>query len=492
MSNLSNALCLVTLASLSSTSTYAQVSTPEVEPNGDKFEASVFTGMDAGDDLTGACLGNVNGSGNMASDSTDYWDISTAPQATPGWYRWTLAVTPGNDLEIRALDTAGSTGTGSVGVVGSDDYAQGDSNDEIHWYSNETASRIYVRLTGSSTSAAAYSASLSVTPILDTSVVGSFLPGMITISTVGQTSDDTDISIADSSRTIIPSFLNDDRPGTTQSELTRSYPAGTYYLVVCDFDQNNSEGAAVDDNYVNGEIMDFPNAFVASSTSVGDNLTFLIDDGQGTQVVTPANKSLVHGIEFFRFTVGLGGSSAICVGDGGNQTGCTSCPCGNQAPAGSSGGCLNSTGRGARLIPSGSPSVSLPLGSTQDLRFDAEDLPPLTFCVLSAGDVLAPESMAHPCFGLGFGATDLAFDGLRCVSTNTRLHGGRRTDAQGEVGVTNSSWGGAGAPPAGIAQRFGYVAGQTRYFQLIHRENALSVCARGLNTSQAVGIGFTP
>ena len=35
-------------------------------------------------------------------------------------------------------------------------------------------------------------------------------------------------------------------------------------------------------------------------------------------------------------------------------------------------------------------------------------------------------------------------------------------------------------------------AGQTRFFQLINRDDVLAVCMRGLNTSQAVEVTFAP
>ena len=51
-----------------------------------------------------------------------------------------------------------------------------------------------------------------------------------------------------------------------------------------------------------------------------------------------------------------------CNGDGGDQMGCTDCPCTNNAPQGTIGGCLNSAGTASRLIGTGDPSLSLPSG----------------------------------------------------------------------------------------------------------------------------------
>lgn len=183
----------------------------------------------------------------------------------------------------------------------------------------------------------------------------------------------------------------------------------------------------------------------------------------------------------------------LCNGDGGDQLGCTDCPCGNNATAGTVGGCLNSSSQSSRLIGSGSRSVSLPAGAAHDLKFAAAGVPPNAFCLLQSGDSVAPGGMANPCFGQDSGTQAAAFDGLRCAIMNTRRHGGRTADLSGQVGFTSAPWGGEGGPPAGIANAGGgFLAGQTRYFQVVHRDNPTLGCMRGLNTSQAVEVTFNP
>lgn len=187
------------------------------------------------------------------------------------------------------------------------------------------------------------------------------------------------------------------------------------------------------------------------------------------------------------------GVYSLCNGDGGDQMGCTDCPCANNAPAGTTGGCLNSAGGSSLLHASGSLSVSLPSMVDTDLRFSLSGVPPNKFCVLTSGDAVAPGNPANPCFGQDSGVAAASFDGLRCSVMNTHRHGGRAADSNGDVGVTNNPWGGEGGPPIGIAQTHGgFTAGQTRYFQAIHRDDIAAVCMRGLNTSQAVEILFTP
>jgi hypothetical protein len=182
----------------------------------------------------------------------------------------------------------------------------------------------------------------------------------------------------------------------------------------------------------------------------------------------------------------------LCNGDSGDGAGCTDCPCLNNAPLGTIGGCLNSAGTAARLTASGSPSVSLPPNSVRDLRFGAQGAAPSTFCVLLSGDAVAPTVAANPCFGLDSGINSALFDGLRCAVQLVLRHGGRVADSAGDVGATNNPWGGEAGPPIGIAATGPFGPGQTRYFQFIYRDFLFGTCTNGLNTSQAVRVTFTP
>lgn len=190
-----------------------------------------------------------------------------------------------------------------------------------------------------------------------------------------------------------------------------------------------------------------------------------------------------------------------CNGDGGDQMGCTDCPCGNNAAAGLTGGCshsFSSNGAGTRLLAAGSASVSLPAGSTTDLEFQAMRMPWPSTAVLFSGAGLAPQSMANPCFGMGVAeslAGPNAKDGLRCATAGLLRHGNRQSTPGGGIGGAagpSRSWGGAASPNAGIAGQAGFAAGQTRYFQITHRDSATAQCMTGLNTSQAVEVTFTP
>lgn len=179
-----------------------------------------------------------------------------------------------------------------------------------------------------------------------------------------------------------------------------------------------------------------------------------------------------------------------CNGDGGDQMGCTPCACGNEAPVGTIGGCLNSSGAGARLTALGSASITAP--EPGDLRFEMDGGVPASFAVLTSGAAIGPQNMANPCFGMDSGVQSAVLDGLRCAVVSTQRHGGRPVDSTGAVGATTNGWGGANGPNPNIASQGGFAAGSTRHFQAFLRELPGVVCLTEQNTTQAVTVVFAP
>lgn len=204
-----------------------------------------------------------------------------------------------------------------------------------------------------------------------------------------------------------------------------------------------------------------------------------------------ANNSFSPADQVYVDSVHLSVSSCFierCFGDGGDQMGCTDCPCGNNVPIGTPTGCMNSTGVGARLIASGSSDIAVP--SPGDLRFDMTGAVPDGFAVLISGDFAAPNNSMNPCFGTGAGVVSAFYDGLRCCIGGLQRHGGRPIDSNGEVGMGNNGWGGASAPHPSIAAQGGFLPGQTRCFQALYRELPGMVCMREINTTQAIDVTF--
>ena len=177
----------------------------------------------------------------------------------------------------------------------------------------------------------------------------------------------------------------------------------------------------------------------------------------------------------------------FCYGDGGNQAGCSDCPCGNNAAPGTAGGCLNGVGQSARLIGSGVASLS-----NDQLNFVMTGGNPSTFGVLTSGAAQAPANPANPCFGLASGIQAIQLDGLRCVVQGTLRHGARPTDAAGDIGFSTNGWGPPFGPAGGLIAQTGASAGASRYWQVIYREDPALGCMRGQNTSNGVATVLVP
>lgn len=173
-----------------------------------------------------------------------------------------------------------------------------------------------------------------------------------------------------------------------------------------------------------------------------------------------------------------------CYGDGGVTPGCTQCICTNNAPQGSGGGCLNSSGTSGKLVASGTARVS-----ADTLRIEARDLNPGTFAILISGDNALPVmGMCPP--GAGIRSTTL--DGLRCVGGNFQRHGTRPIDGLGAIGVATPGWGPPDGPGGGISGQGAFLAGQRRNFQIFYREAGDQVCLTGQNTTNAAEVIFIP
>ena len=186
-------------------------------------------------------------------------------------------------------------------------------------------------------------------------------------------------------------------------------------------------------------------------------------------------------------TLSPGFFAEYCNGDGGDQAGCTACPCGNTAPIGTHGGCLNSAGRSASIMVTGTPAVSNDL-----LRVEGRSANGNTFGILTSGNNRLPANAVNPCFGADSGVTSSVLNGLRCVGGGFQRHGSRPTDSDGDIGVTTNGWGPPNGPPQGLIAQGAFSSGQIRHFQIFYREPAAALCGLGQNTTNAVSVTFVP
>jgi len=244
-------------------------------------------------------------SGNSTSASgagLDYVRVTTAPQATDGFYRHRLilsSTTPGHAFTIRGL-----TQTAGVINAGTDAAAQTASATTtparyVQWYTTEDPADIYIRVAGTATTTADYSLEYTIEPVVP--VTGPAVTSSpVTITTVGQTTVDTDLWVYDGNRLAIPGYGNDDQFNATplQSELIRPYPDGNYILAISNFAFMNDQASPADDDFRTGTVLDFPGALLNSSTTLN---TILNPSIGGTPV--PITRAGPFEVDFVTFSV---------------------------------------------------------------------------------------------------------------------------------------------------------------------------------------------
>jgi hypothetical protein len=250
----------------------------ETEPNNTKAQANPFTLPAA--TTTGVIVGN---STLATGTGLDYFLVTTAAQAAPGFYRHRLlctSATAGHTVNIRGLDqVAGVPGTTDSLVQES--VATTTPPRFIQWYTSEAPATLYVRVNGAAATTADYRLDYEVQPATVIATNWHFPPGTLTLTTVGQSAPQTDTDFwvyEDSTRAPVATFGNDDELGTASpgSALTRFYPSAVYHLAISDRNLANNLGSPADDDFRTGTVTDFPGVLVNSSAAVGVDLDWLL------------------------------------------------------------------------------------------------------------------------------------------------------------------------------------------------------------------------
>ncbi|MBL8857452.1 MAG: hypothetical protein JNL28_02970 [Planctomycetes bacterium] len=360
------AFALLCIYALAAPTASAQAVFVEVEPNGSKATATVVSCMSAGDLITGVSSGSSTILGDSTVLSPDYFRIRTCP-LPPGIYRHQLSIqtagAPGHQgtiLGLDAVDLPPPTIT-SLEVNLQNSSAITIPARYLQWYGFGRSEELYVRITGVSTTVAPYQLILSTTPVTAAALSNVLHAGQITITTHGQGhATDTEIKIYDAALNPVVGFANDDTPlalpggGTTfQSTLQRTFVPGSYYLLLSRFNMADNRVTGVDDAYQDGDVVDFPDLVLASSTVGGSNVSFAVTDVAGTSAIPATLPNAAYEILWYQFTVGPPWSiTGYCFGNAGGF----GCPCGNNGLFGN--GCANSGNAfGAHLAGSGVPSV---------------------------------------------------------------------------------------------------------------------------------------
>jgi hypothetical protein len=284
----------------------AQTVYPEVEPNETKANATAhaIAAMAPGDSLTGSTTGAVTTA--SAANSLDEWDITTTAAPSAGIWRYRLNITStGTDAftgSIRGLNQ-------SSGVIGTTDNAVQTASATpphfVQWYANGNPSRIYFRITGTAATTSPYSVTLQRDPVSFNTVPNPVDAGPLFISTLGQTTQNTDLWLYDSNFVAIVDAGNENQTITVgQSILQRNLPAGDYYLAISNTNLANNLASPADDGNRNQNVMDFANATCTSNTTASANNNFVIGNrctGVSQSITNTGGNAF--DIQFWKFTL---------------------------------------------------------------------------------------------------------------------------------------------------------------------------------------------
>jgi hypothetical protein len=145
---------------------------------------------------------------------------------------------------------------------------------------------------------------------------------------------------------------------------------------------------------------------------------------------------------------------AVCAGDGLMAP----CPCGNDTAPGAHEGCRNATGRGARLLATGSASVV-----ADDLVFEASQVAPMSVGLLVQGLPGTPTPV---------------YDGLLCLTAPARRLEVLTFDATGHATSASS-----------LVAAGGVLPGDTRVYQVWYRDVG-GPCGSSANVTRAVRVDW--
>ncbi|MFO0830921.1 MAG: choice-of-anchor X domain-containing protein [Phycisphaerales bacterium] len=307
---------LIAVAGLACTA--LATNTNETEPNDNKAGANPVVGMVSGDTITGTTTGTSTTTAGAAS--SDNFRIKTAP-APLGIYRHQLVITTttaGHTGTIRGLNQTGATAApwngSSVGTIGTTDTTVQSTSTATTparanvWFGFGKEEEVFYRVTGGTATTAPFVATLTDTPVTPVSGPSAIIAGPVTITTIGQTTEDTDFWLYDSNFNAILGAGCDDEStngggtgATAEGILTRTLTPGTYYLAVSRYNLSNNQASPCDDDFRIGSVLDFPNAVLCTSTTT---TAADLDVSIGGNIVTLVGAaSTGYDVKFVQFTV---------------------------------------------------------------------------------------------------------------------------------------------------------------------------------------------
>jgi len=294
---------VLTVSALALAPAAALAGNSETEPNDTKAQANVFVlpAVSTPAFITG-------NSTSAAGTGLDYYRLTSAAQGTAGFYRHRITIqssTPGHTVTLRGLTQT----NGVIDPLSDVEFQIGGAPPPfVQWYTSQASADIYVRITGTVGTPADYMLDYDVQLAPEIALGASLAGGSITVSTVGQTGEDTDLWVYDMNRAAIPDAGNDDEfnGATLQSTLTRTYPptGATYYVGISTFNMGNNLPSPADDDYRNGNVLDFPGAIANNVAATNQDVDLLFTDSGGPHPVS-ATKVGAFDVVFVSFFVAL-------------------------------------------------------------------------------------------------------------------------------------------------------------------------------------------
>ena len=285
---------------------------PEIEPNdttatpNDAFGAS-GTGMVNGDTITGTTSGASTVTAGIAS--ADNFRVKTAA-APLGIYRHRLVLTTdGAAGHVGTLRGVSTTGTAEATAQSSSSTTA--PGRMVQWYGFGKSEELVYRVTGTASTTGTYTATYERETVAPIVASGTFVPGNITVSTMGQTGPDTDFWVYDANFVPVATFGNDDNTvagGGTGSTLlsiaTRSLAAGRYYVGISRYNFQNNQISPSDERGAD-PFLDRPDVAIAgTATATAVTFSVTISDG-ATSVPVPVTIDESYEAVWIQFDVGL-------------------------------------------------------------------------------------------------------------------------------------------------------------------------------------------
>jgi len=284
----------------------AQIANPEVEPNESKATATLANsggaGMVAGDTITGTTTGT---STTVAGDaSADYFRVrmAAAPLAI---YRHelTIAGTPWV-ISMRGLGQTGSSAAGgTINTTSDTEHIAGaavSGNELLSWYGFGKQEELYVRVTGATTTTAAYTLTLATEGVTPIDIAGTIVDGTITIRPPSTNTSDLDWWLYDANLNAVAGVGRDS--GSPLGHATTTLAPGTYYVAWARWQAANNQASPIGETFFD-DVLDFPNLISsgAATTTVPQGIEIV--STAGTVSATAPTVTKRGEIVWYRFTV---------------------------------------------------------------------------------------------------------------------------------------------------------------------------------------------